>query len=471
MNEKYEYDYVEEGNGKAAVKVIKLLFGNPRIFVIAAVAAFVVCVISVSIYSGLVKEYEGFFMYKGVGLSNETVGGGENVSAYLDGSKFDVRDLITLEKLEKYKAENEELSSLDMSALYNGGNIKSFEYEVVYKEIPAAVSGQETPAVQGTAGYKLVMGTKGISLEQARVLARAIANEPVAVTKSIISQTKYNNYLTLFDGALNYEDKVDYLTSQLELLQNRYNYIIGRYGDMYLPNGYYGAEDPAYYLQDVRISDSLLMMNEYFQSHSLTSMRNELVLNGYIQDSGIVQYTKILQNERDTLNRELALATAKLTSLVALRNDLVDRSLGTTLQTAELASYNTEIVALSNSIEDIKDKIELNGIMLNNLDTAGRSEQYVANVAAFDLRLEESAAKLREFTTLYTEIERYVCKTNCSVYYESNSVIKTVDKIGIIYVVAFGIAAAIIVPVILNIGIAIARTVSKKEDAEAEKKE
>ncbi len=447
MGAEYVEEYVDEiDNGISFSKVIKVLFGHPKIFIIIACYVLVSCIIGLCVYSNLNQDYECDFSYNVTGITQKgTLEEGEVFTpAYIDGSNFDVRDLITLEKLEKYKASSEALSGLDMNVVSSSDAIKNI-------------------SMDGNGVVSLVLKSASFSTVEATALAKAVANEPIEITKTLADKMTYDSKLRLFDSATNYEDKVAYLIDQQILLEDNYAALMSVYGDVIIPTGYYGAENnPDYYLDGKKISDIIVSLREYAYTHPLRIMEEELTLFGYIYDPGAEQYSISLKNKKARLERDLAMTQAKLDNIIIQRNDLVDRAQGTMLQTAELAEFNSEIVLLSNQIEDIREEIALNEKRINNLDVASRTDEYNAGVESFNNRLNEGRINLEKLIKIYSAVAKRVIVESASVYFSTGSVIYSTNTLSFGLIVGISAGVAIIIPILVNIVISIVEEVKQK---------
>ncbi|MBP5592624.1 MAG: hypothetical protein J6X75_00410 [Clostridia bacterium] len=417
-------------------QVLRLLFGHIKMFVIVGLITLLTTFGALMAYVSLSGDYESRFTYKVAGLTSDT---------YIDGSRFDVRDLLTSSKLSKYISSNEALSSLNASDIYYAGGVKSFE-----KIVPVLEEGEAAPN-QIENEFSIVLDHSMFTKEQAAALAEAIASEPIEITLELISRARYDMYLRLFDEDTNYADKVSHLISQLTLLEKKYNELISSFGDVYLDSGYYGGEGEEYYLDGFKVSDAQLQMSSFFKSNSLYSLESELALCGYIDESGIDEYRIVVENKKERLSRELLVLQAKLDSIIALRDSLVDKAVGTSLQTTELAAYNEEIVRLAGEIEDVKEELFLTDIMIANLEEITHDETYLDSAEDFDRRLMRSKEKLEIFTGIYSDIEKTVHSSNCVVYFKQNDIVFKSDKLNLLTIIGISFAAAILLPILINL--------------------
>lgn len=462
MENDYKTLFQEEKKGVTLSQVIDVVIGNIKRFLIIAAAVFIVCFIALYLYKRTTVDYEALFSYDISGPSKD---------AYIDGSRFDTRDLITLEKLNKYKAEHEELASLDMEAVFYGNAIKSIKYETTYKKNENKVNDEDADYILEKAGFKVILNESYFTKEQATTLVKAIAEEPISVTKSLIEKSNHKNYLRIYSASKNFESKIENLMKQKEVLASGFDGMMYLYGDVYLENGYYGEEgNAAYYLEDLKISDVKLMMSEYFQGYSLDDLQTELSLAGYIDPLGVSEYRLSLETQKKEIQRQIAINESKLNRLMDQREALVQSTTGTSLYTTELGVYNEQIVRISLEIEDQKAKEALIDISITALNDSLNDPEYIAKVADFENRLTQIYNELDYLTTLYTNVEKKVRSERCNIYYDTNSVVSTTSSFKMSAVLLISVGAAIIVPILVNLVISIDKATkankNKKEKEE-----
>ncbi len=426
QNQNREY-YYEEEQGITLGEFFGVLFGRKLLLLIVTCALFLVSMIVILIYNGRTSTYQGMYSYYVTGLSD---------GKYIDGSRFDVRDLVTLEKLNEYKAEHEELKNLDMSSIYYNGVIESLKYETIYKKNESKLNDNDNDYIVDKTGYKIILTKKALSLKEAQVLTTAIAEEANFISQEIVDAADYTQYLTLYNQSNIYDNQVNYLEEQYKLIYGKYTNLISQYGDVVLKSG-------------LRLSDVQLNMQEYFQNISFDSLRNEVNYNGYVKD--YTDYELQLEKQIESLNREKAVDVKKKTELEEQRDKILTAASLSQLQTLELSQYHEEIIKLSNRIFDIDEEIELLEKKLDNKDRETTDADYKAQLDAFKIKLQNHYEKLEEMTENYTSIEKEIVKKYSLVYYDSNSIVEKVNGISLLKFLIIALLASFAVGLVVNL--------------------
>lgn len=430
----------EKNGGKPVIylsQVIEVIFGNVKVTAIIAAAILVVFTVFLYVFSSISKEYECVFSYNVTGLTNTT---------YLDGSKFDIRDVGSLDSLNEYKQQDSSLSSINFERVYHSDDIKittivaeqeeSEKEQEVKKELPNS--------------YSINLKCTAFSKQEALALVIAMSEKPINDTMAIIDGTSYLNNLTHFESAKTYGDKIDYLLNQIELLTSKYEEIIENYGDVLIDgaNVKVNANDSN---ASKKVSEYMLDMLAFFRNNSVEDLEMELALSGYIKEDNIEDQRIVLVKKNEQLRRSLNLLIAKLDSIVDLRDSLVDRATGTSLQSLELETYNIEIVKLTDEIENTREEIALSDIMIANLDEASRDPEYATNLVIFDNKVSLAKDSVEYYTKQLTNIEKTVCRENCKVYYEKGAMLNTVGGLSLLSIFGISVLGAIIIPIIFNL--------------------
>lgn len=277
--------------------VMVVLFGRIRLLIIVTLVTFICSCVFIFWYSKKTSTFEGMHNYNVTCLTE---------GKYIDGSTFDIRETITLEKLKEYQSQHEELKTLDMKKIYDSGAIESYRFETIMREIPGIDSslGSKKEYEVHKRGYRIVIKGQYLTYEQAVTLVKAIANEPNVKINNIINQTNYTSYLELYEKSNVYDDKLDYLMKQLALIEDNYSNLIDNYSDIYLKDGR-------------RLSMVKLAVENHFKNYPLGVLVNKLVYKGYVYDYD--EYMEQLVAMKEYYTREKTLSTNK-------RDDLVTQS-------------------------------------------------------------------------------------------------------------------------------------------------
>lgn len=425
MEQEIDQELYEEEEGIRFSEFLSVLFGRKLLLLIVAVSTFLVASGAIFLMNGLTSTYEGLYNYYVASLAD---------GAYIDGSRFDVRDLVTLNKLEKYKSENPELSKLNMEKVYYNGVIQSLRYEVFYKKNENKLNEEDDDYVVDKSGFYIVLTKRALSLTQAQTLTKAIANEANIISQQIVEEADYTQYLKLYTTSRIYENQIAYLEAQLDLISSKYDNLIRNYGDVVLSNG-------------SRISDVNLQMLEHFQNVSFSSLRSELASNGYVKD--YTDYDIQIKKEIEALEREKNVDILKKQELINQRDALL--SAAGSLYSVELAAYNEEIIDLSNRIFDIDEEISLLQLKLDNMHREDTDPDYAADLAGFNERLTDHFNSLKQMTEEYSNIEKEAVKKYSIVYFDKNSIVESKNGIKILMFLAIAAGASVVVGLVVNL--------------------
>ena len=423
--ENYEQDFYEEEQGITFGEVMGVLFGRKVLLLIVTLSVFIVACAGILLYNARKSTYEGLYDYYVVGLSE---------GVYVDESRFDVRDLITLDKLNQYKSENEELANVDMDVIYNKSVIKSLRYETIYRKNEAKMNDSDNDYVVDKKGFKIVLKKRYLSLAEAQALTRAIANEANVITEKKIENADYTQYLSLYDQSIIYDNQIIYLEGQYNLIASKYLTLIENYGDVLLENG-------------KKLSDVRLLLQEYFQNVSFDALRVEMSLNGYVKDYTI--YEIQIQKQIDSLIRERDVDAKKKDELINQRDALLTAA--GSLYSVELSAYNEEIIKLSNRIFDIDEEVDLLTQKLNNKNREDNDEVYKQELETFKENLTKHYNELVRLTEEYTEIEEEVVKRYAIVYFDSNNIVDVKDGINKKMFLAIAAVGSFFAGIIVNL--------------------
>ena len=423
--ENYEQEFYEEEQGVTFGEVMGVLFGRKLLLLIVTLSVFIVACVGILFYNARKSTYVGMYDYYVSGLSE---------GVYVDGSKFDVRDLITLDKLNKYKAENEELANVDMNVAFRNGGIQYLKYTTIYRKNETKLNEEDNDYVVDKTGFRIVLKKRYFTFEEAQALTKAIANEANVITKEKIDSADYKEYLALYNQSIIYDNQISYLESQYNLLTNKYASLISNYNDGVLENG-------------KKLSDVQLMLKEYFQNVSFDALRVEMSLNGYVKDYTI--YETQIQKQIEALNREKAVDTNKKEELINQRDALL--AAAGSLYSVELSAYNDQIIQLSNRIFDIDEEVALLNQKLNNKGREENDAVYKQELEAFKENLTKHYNELVKLTDEYTAIEKEVVKKHATVYFDDNNIVAKENAINVTMFLAIAAVGSFFVGVFVNL--------------------
>ena len=440
-------------NGK---DVIKLLLGNKWLYLIMVAAFFAVGFVGFNMYSASRKEYVSFFDYDIAGFQTATE---EDSNAYyIDGEKFDPRSLVTKDKMAKYVGNNLDLLSLNAEELYKSNTVKSFSYVTRYKENDHKMDDNDASFIADKKGFELVLNTYTLNERQAKVLAEAIAYEAIEISKEKVNNLNFSQFIYAYDETNNYPNKIQNLIDGVAYIENLASSLDDRYGDFIIAEGRYGGEDDNYYVTNQTISDWRNKMKIKFGSFYLSSLQNELYVNGYI-DPNDTDYIISLKTDVENLNREINNNQLLLDDLKSQRNDLV-AAVGTnaTIESLEIREYNTEIISLSTLISQQKDSLAIYQTQLEKLDlstmTQEEKDAYNTNLTAFESKLTQIRNSLEIYTKQYEAIAKKAMIDNMKVYFENADLVTLTGSVGLTAILGGSLAIALVCPMIVNLAIA-----------------
>jgi len=437
--------------------IVKVLLGNKFLYLILAAAFCVASLIGLNVISSRSKEYVAYFDYNVAGF--ETVKDEETEEEwiqYIDGEKFDLRSLVIKEKVLKYFSETEELKNLDGIALYNNNVIKSFTYEVTYKQDYLNSTEKETTYMEDEKGYKIILNASQLERYQAKALVEAIANEVINITDDKIDKLSYVKFLNYYDSAKSYYDKINKLVSGINYIDGLMYDLIENYGDVVISSGNYGGTDNKYYVDAQKISDYQNKMNVNFNNYYFDSLKDELDVAGYLDESSN-EYIISIETAVKNLERQIVVDESVVTELKAQRESLI-ASAGTVVETLEISEYNSEIIELTKKIADEKEQVAKYQLQLDKLDIASLNDEeratYNNNLAIFEKKIALIRTDLEFYTSQCTEIAKSIMKKNMYVFYHTSDVVSKTGGMGTIVIAAGSIGIGLIAPMLVNIAIA-----------------
>ena len=263
------------------------------------------------------------------GTYNYNVSCFENGS-YIDGSRFDVRDLVSLEKLEKYKSENPKLAKVNMEKAYYDGAIESIEQVITYRPNEKKVKDTDPDQVIDQSYFRIVLRKKALSFSQAQALTRAIANEANSVNKAIVENADNKLFLRLYDSADDFASQISYLESQYKLIIRKYDNLIANYGDLTLSDS-------------STLSGKLTEIKETFKDNELNvggvfvNLNNELSANGYVKNYAVEKQT--IENQKLVLQQEKKVNIDKKNELINQRDALLAATTAGTIYSKSKNSF------------------------------------------------------------------------------------------------------------------------------------
>ena len=410
-------DYEDEEQGITIGQLFAVIFGRKITFFSVWAGVFLVAflVLKFGIDSGNKYYYSDFYLIDSV----------EATEQYSDGQSINLHDIITLDNI-KVIAEDAGVSEKVAENVYY-----SDQFIVKRVEDTMVVNEEKVKSVS----YHIEVPTKPFkNSTQARKFIQGVANLPNMKQASILTSQYNSQFLNMYNDAKTFELQLTYLMNQYELLDNLYTSLIATYGDVFL-------ED------DLKLSNLKVELEEYFKNHSFETYQEQLANGGYVK--GLSGEKTIYESKISALKKEKGLNEAKLNELIAQRDTLINTA--SSLQTVELSEYNSKIIELTLAIEDLNSGINECKHKLENLEKYETDTDLQQEIRAFESGLNEFKTKLVSFTSDYDKAANYVSKNYSITYFESTSIAKITGGMGTLKVLAYPLAAGLLLAMIVNL--------------------
>lgn len=393
MEEKYE-------EGLDLLTLIKVAFGRKILLAIITVVITIIGVLGIEfLYSKPSKTYVSSFEYSLPGI---------NDGRYIDGSNFNYRTLISLDNLTNIKNSNDEFKNIDIKNMYNNNDIQiSYTY----------FDSNNEPLAEPY--YTITIKQKYFnSATQAADFIQNIAGYPIEKTLDIVKNTKYDYNLSSYDSALTYEGQIEYLDSQIKLLNDKYLTLITDYGDLYI--------------NDEQISAHQANLTLYFVNNPLSLLSNELEINGYVKDYGItLPQLKTQQNylleerERNVKLLEIYNGTYDEAGNL-IKPGLINQIISSSTGIVDISNYTAEVAKLTNRNSEIDKEL----LTLEKKITAAEDE--TPTPKGFIDELNAAKLALDDFTDEYVELEQVVYSEYNQVFFMNKAIVESNGGISII---------------------------------------
>ena len=374
---------------------------------------------------------------------------------YVDGSKFDYREIISLSNLNKAKASDEKFEDIDAEKIVQSGAI-SISFNVVYDQ---DVLNAEKKAVVKDQYYEIKINRSAIGNEKlAREYVDALVNIPIKENAAKNQAADYTSNLVSYDASNRYDAQIEHLLAQLDMINEGYETLIENYGNV-VSNGN-------------NLTGYSKKAQTYFNEYAFANLQGELNQYGYIKDyeqNGRIYYIAII-NDID----QYKVGKLKLDQLIAQRDEVLNKyaQMGGTIENTGLDAIYVQIADLSTELEDYKQNIRINlrrlaskyersaletefAEALTILDMTDATKIYTdiekGNETEFKANLALFREKLGEFTEEYKTVSNDVVSTYSSVYYKDSSVIVVSGGLGTIKDLLISLAAGFFIACIVNL--------------------
>ena len=339
---------------------------------------------------------------------------------YIDGTSFILSSIVSAENLNAIKASNEEFAGIDVDKIIEDNAI--------------TINGEKKDE-KATSDLTLSIPKKYCkNVNTAKDFLKAIADTPVTKTNSLADTIAYNNYLSVYDVASTYENKISALESQLQFLNDSYDSLIEIYGD-----------------QIIVIEGDVKIVPYYFKSELNATVDAKALASLYaqIREKGYVyHYNEAiadLQLQKTNVETQIALTQSKITAVEKQRSDLIDevKTAGISVQVLDLNIYNETLNELYIEKTDLENELAL----VNKKITDGAT----ADTTEFDKTLTSYFTKLTDLTATYKMVASSVIKNNNNVYLATSSGIESKGGLHIVIEILLAIILGCLVGICVNL--------------------
>lgn len=315
-----------------------------------------------------------------------------------DGKEVIYSEFISYENLTKAKQKSEEFSKIDTDKIVAKNHIQITEKEIV----------ENNQTVQ-TGKYTIKVLKKYFSSEkQASDYLQAVANLPIDYVLETSRKIDYYYNLKQASAAGDYLSEIESLNAQRELLLTEYDYLIEKY-----TNGYSILVNN----EELTINNAKLEIETYFsQNKTLSSMKTEVEMNGYIKPNSSFLYE--IERKKDDLERESNLNKEKITALEKQIKAFYEQNTSGIVTDAALKSLFDEITTLTLRNAEIKYTIEN---VYNKYTDHSQVADYDAKVISFDADLKKHYDNLKKFTDTFDSFSKDIYNKNSYVVYSYGS--------------------------------------------------
>lgn len=390
---------ISQNDGLSLLDIIKLIWKRKILVVIITLIVLIISLMLILFwYNPNNATYQADF---------ELTFSGSDQDIYPTGKKFNYRDIVSLDRLNKIKQSNSKYSKINIDKLYDENNIR----------ISRLASSDITKISNN---YSIVIADSGINDE--KVIKDFISDLLKDVTNEIIVDVNSISYTYNFSGIDNYSlytDVLNFLIYQKDIIINAYENLILTYGESYSIDG-------------TTLNAKLSTINNTIKNLSLDGLLSIAEQNRYVIDS------------QDVENYNSLIAT-RISSLLRIKekNDLI------------IDSYST----LGSLIvyEDIQQRIAQNAsivLQLRNLLNSYNETNYSftnEDILAPSLPSEEYKLTIesvyKEINDLAIDLENDVKAMGSDsliLNFESNSIVEKSGTINIFIAIVAGLVLGLI---------------------------
>lgn len=369
---------------------------------------------------------------------------GSTEGLYPNGTTFDYRTMIEPEQLEAIKNSKEEYANIDIDKMLEKnaisvslltGQATNENGETITVDLPNYVS------IQCSASYF-------DNETQARNFLKDVLNAPSNLANSLYEAIDFESNLTLADVSLTYEDQIDYLILQRDLVIENYEELSSVFGR----NAYTDKNSTS------TITQALTSIKSFFTTNNLSSLQTLATNEQYVKSDQEGEITQ-LTNE---LNRLVAEYNSNLNQINNLQTewDKITNSGSTIISSPN--DFLTAIYELTTANSKLYDRIETLSQKLGYTLTTSSSklvlnknegeQTYKKATESFKTQLDTITTNLTTYTEQLQLTTEYLYTNYAKPIYTLTSVVEISGGLNIILNGAISfVVAAILACVIAGI--------------------
>lgn len=422
-------EYKPRENQITIGQLFKVMIGYKRFslirFVIITVAIWLVGFLAIFFgYNRIKNQYQTDWTYNISTFDGTT---------YMDGSQFYYPDLISIENLKLVKDSDPEFKDLDIET-------------IVAKDVIRIVKN----VVSEKAPYKFTLYAKASYFKnekQAINFIKLIIETPIRKINELVDLIDNTQYLVQFkENSVSYDDLVNSLQKQAELVNNGYSTLLTSYGNRFIKTN----ENKV-----VRLNDVLIQTRDEINAMQLDGL-NDIVDN----NSYVYKYDEQLPRLKTTLaklNKDLELINNKIDAIQAE----IDRQINLGASSVTLDALSTSLAALLLQREDTRNAIQIVEDKINLGATQDTSE--------FDAMLESYYNTLSSLTDNFTFIQKELHTSEQKVFYSTNNITNTVGGMSIVVSLGLPLLLGIVAASIVNLCMDLKKYLSLEKEKKNEK--
>ena len=354
---------------------------------------------------------------------------GSSEGLYPNGTTFDYRTMIEPEQLEAIKKSKEEYANIDIDKMLENnaisvslltGQATNENGETVTVDLPNYVS------IQCSASYF-------DNETQAKNFLKDVLDAPSNLANSLYEAIDFESNLTLAEVSLTYEDQIDYLILQRDLVIENYEELSSVFGR----NAYTDKNSTS------TIAQTLTSIKSFFTTNNLSSLQTLATNEQYVKSAQPGEITK-LTNELNRLVAEYNSNSNKINNLQT-EWDKITNSGSTIISSPN--DFLTAIYELTTANSKLYDRIETLSQKLGYTLTTTYKE-----APEFKTQLDTITTNLTTYTEQLQLTTKYLYTNYAKPIYTLTSVVEISGGLNIILNGAISfVVAAILACVIAGI--------------------